>query len=163
MKTNYIIFVFRNKEGPMFLDTTLSEKVFYWLAFTNKKIRYYTQQYINKLGYEVTFDQWELLKTIADHDHVLNQRKLAVLVSKDNASVTRIINSLIEKELLTRKSNKNDRRSFDLRLTDKGTILVMELTPQINQFRNKGLKNLTEGEVKILSSLLKKIHQNVEE
>ena len=147
----------------MFIDTILSEKVFYWLAYTNKRIRYFTQQHITRLGYEITFDQWEILKSIADHKKVLNQKKLAELVSKDNASVTRIISSLIGKGLLARELNRKDRRSFNLQLTDKGRIILMELTPQISHFRSKGLKNLTEGEVKILNSLLRKIHQNVEE
>lgn len=66
---------------------------------------------------------------------------IAQKLSRDKAQVTRLLNTLIEHELITKQPNPEDKRSQRLRATVKGE----EITQQISGIDGEIFKQITEG------------------
>ncbi|MEL7148206.1 MAG: MarR family transcriptional regulator, partial [Bacteroidota bacterium] len=76
---------------------------------TARRVKQFAKQRFKELGFEVTVDQWIILKQLGDHKN-LNQRELAQLVFKDTPTLTRIIDLLVDKGLVSRTVDANEDR-----------------------------------------------------
>ena len=138
----------------------LSNIIFYTLEKSIKTYRQFAQKNITDGYFNITIDQWLVLKTIQE-DSTLNQQQLAVKVFKDFASVTRIIELLVKNGYLLRNFHKEDRRRFELTLSKEGTKIIKSLEPIINSNRNKALKGISITDIEKLQSLLTAITANI--
>ena len=77
---------------------TLNDILFYNLEKSIKMYRKYAQKQLTKAGFEITIDQWLVLKTIQENKNI-SQNQIAEMVFKDFASITRIIELLVKKNL----------------------------------------------------------------
>ena len=91
----------------------------------------------------------------------MNQKEIAELVFKDNASMTRMIEIMVKKKLLRRSLNKKDRRTYTIEITEKGKEILIKLPPVILSNRNKALEGVTEEELIQLEQTLNKIISNI--
>jgi DNA-binding MarR family transcriptional regulator len=137
----------------------LDQIIFYSLEKSIKSYRQFAQKNINKKGFDITIDQWLVLKTIEDNPN-MTQQKIAINVFKDYASITRIIEILVTKKVLERNFNSDDRRRFDLSITKIGFEILKELTPIIESNRKQALNGITSSEIELLKNLLNKITKN---
>ena len=64
---------------------------------------------------DITVDQWIILDLLHSGEKI-NQQKLAELAFKDAPTVTRILDILEQKKYIARKTDKGDRRKFDISL-----------------------------------------------
>ena len=88
-----------------------------------KKIREKFNTLLSNNNIDITFDQWLILKEVSE-DQGVNQKDVASLLSKEVASVSRILKKLVEKNLVTKKSNKANMREYKLYLTPEGYELI---------------------------------------
>lgn len=130
------------------------------LESTAKKIKLELQRKFNEIDVDITVDQWVVLLELHKHG-IQNQVSLCELCFKDAPTITRIIDLLVKKELITRESCKEDRRKFNISLSKKGKILVQKLLPIIVEFRKQGWNNLSEKDVIHLERITKKIQENL--
>lgn len=137
----------------------LENTLFYMMDKAIKSYRQFAHQQIRKNKFDITVDQWLVLKTVLDHPD-MSQKDIARMVFKDHASVTRIIELLVRRKYLTRSFNKEDRRRFKLTLTSKGKLIHQELIPIISSNRKTALEGLTEVEIKRCWNVLEKITAN---
>jgi len=137
------------------------ERYSYLLDRTARRVKQYAQQEFTSGNFEVTVDQWLVLKNL-DNDQYLKQTELAELTGKDNPTLTRIIDLLCRKGLTERIVHKTDRRSFTVHLTGAGKDKLKELTPKVTEIRMKAWDNLTEDDYEQLKRILNKIYQNLE-
>ena len=72
-----------------------------------------------------------------------------------SSNVTRIIDKLLAKELVTRKECPENRRKMDIHITDEGKKLLAVLDKKIDQFHAPMMENLDEEELKTLNQLIK--------
>src|SRR6476660_5178381 len=86
------------------------------LERTARRIKQYAQQRFNSECFDITVDQWLVLKNLRDSND-LNQSELAKLTGKDHPTLTRIIDLLCKKGLTERRMDITDRRSFIIHLT----------------------------------------------
>jgi DNA-binding MarR family transcriptional regulator len=77
-------------------------------------------------GFDVTASQFKVIMSLAELDS-LGQRQLAELIGVDPRNCVPIVESLVNRDLLAREIDRNDRRRRVLRLTDKGRQLGREL------------------------------------
>src|ERR1700742_1409145 len=91
----------------------LDQIFFYSLEKTIKSYRQFAQRNMLKQGFDLTIDQWLVLKSIIDKPGA-TQNEIAEDVFKDFASVTRIIDLLVKKGYLSREMHPEDRRRFKL-------------------------------------------------
>lgn len=137
----------------------LERVVFYMLDKAIKTYRQFAQRRLYEAGLDITIDQWLVLNTI-ETDPGVSQLEIAEKVFKDAASVTRIIDLLIKKGYLLRRSHPVDRRRFTLELTTEGKALVKEVNKISEENRNIGLKGLSDGDLEHLRCTLTTIIDN---
>ena len=141
------------------LSERLEQVLFYTLEKAIKSYRQFAQRRLNELNHDITIDQWLTLKTIHDNPGI-SQKEIAVGVFKDQASITRIIDALVQKGFLQRKSSLQDRRRFDLELSSLGENVLDELFPVIQKNRNIALGGFNNEDVRTLKDQLERIIQN---
>ena len=136
----------------------LEEVYFYWLDRAAKAYKNYAHQMFKALGIDLTDDQWMALKRIHEESGI-NQKTLSKAIHKDPASITRILDNLVKKELIIRNMG-DDRRTFNLSVTDAGNKIVAQVIPLAVEARAKGLEGMSTAEGKQLIEMLKKIQDN---
>ncbi|OIK05183.1 MarR family transcriptional regulator [Bacillus sp. MUM 13] len=110
--------------------------------------------------YEVTPEQWSVLKSLGIHDGV-TQKELSQKTDKDQATLTRILDILERKLLIERRPNKEDRRSFLIHITEAGKNLKEHLYPFIEGLYGKQLLNgISEENLNLLQQVLIQINEN---
>jgi MarR family transcriptional regulator, transcriptional regulator for hemolysin len=137
----------------------LDEVIFYTLEKSIKVYRKFAQNQILKNGYDITIDQWLVLKTLQENKH-LSQNQIAELVFKDFASITRIIELLVKKNYIHRKINTADRRKFELEISDEGNKIIENIYPIILENRKQALTGLATEELIDLKTQLEKLITN---
>lgn len=143
------------------MTTKKFDRYSWLLERTARKVKWYAQQKFASGNFDVTVDQWLVLKSL-DNDQHLKQTDLADITGKDNPTLTRIIDLLCKKGLTERMMHKTDRRSFTVHLTDSGRSKLVELAPKVGEIRMKAWENLTEDDYEQLKRILNKIYQNLE-
>jgi len=108
---------------------------------------------------EITVDYWVILNRLWKKDGMI-QIELARLTAKDNASMTRMLDGMQRKRMLSRQPDENDRRAFRIFLTQKGKELEAPLKKIAAENQAKALKNLSETEIENLIKTLNKICDN---
>ena len=137
----------------------LDEIVFYTLEKSMKVYRRFAQNQIQQNGYDITVDQWLVLKTLSENQH-LSQNQVAEMVFKDMASITRIIEILTQKDYVTRELDLKDRRKFKLKISNKGKKIIQSIYPIVQDYRKQALKGLNSSDVNALKTQLEKIILN---
>nr|MBK9652476.1 MarR family transcriptional regulator [Bacteroidota bacterium] len=137
----------------------LDEILFYTLEKSIKIYRKFAQNKLNENGFDITIDQWLVLKTLQQNKS-LSQNQIAELVFKDIASVTRIIELLVKKKYVKRKINTTDRRKFELEISNSGAKIIEDIYPIVTTNRKKALSGLALNEINNLKTLLEKLIRN---
>ncbi len=100
--------------------------------------------------HKITFKQWQVLHVIGTHK-INTPTSIALHLSADKPSITRITDHLVAKLFLSRNRGVDDRRTIQLKLTEEG-ILVMELGHSaLQEVPVKFKSRLTHSEAKKLS------------
>ncbi|GGF41838.1 MarR family winged helix-turn-helix transcriptional regulator [Echinicola rosea] len=128
---------------------------------TARRVKQYAQQKFKYGDFDVTVDQWLVLKHLAENE-ALSQTELATLVFKDQPTLTRIIDILCKKGYVQRVQHPGDRRSFHLLLTTNGEEKVAELKPKISGIREKAWENLGQKDFEEFKRILNTIYSNLE-
>lgn len=128
---------------------------------TARRVKQYAQQKFNELNFNITVDQWLVLKQVYEYDKI-KQNELAELLFKDHPTLTRIIDLLCAKALMVRKLHPEDRRSFNVELTREGKKKVEQMMPKIREIRLQAWKGLTEKDFNHFKKTLNTIYQNLE-
>lgn len=137
----------------------IDEILFYTLEKSIKVYRKFAQSQITNKGFDITIDQWLILKTLQENKQ-LSQNQIAELVFKDVASLTRILELLVKKKLVKRKISTTDRRKFELEITEKGNAMIKNIYPIIIENRKQALKDFSKENIIILKSQLEKMILN---
>ena len=127
---------------------------------TARKVKQYAQRRFNAENYDITVDQWLILRNLNQHND-LNQSQLAEITEKDHPTLTRIIDLLCKKGLTERRIHPADRRSFIIHLTELGRHHVADWNPKMTEIRMKAWENLTEKDYKDLKRILETIYNNL--
>jgi DNA-binding MarR family transcriptional regulator len=121
--------------------------------------RTFLRAFVNE-GMEITTEQWSVMACLWEKDKV-TQQALCDITAKDKPSMTRLIDKLEKRNLVTRVSDHNDRRINLIHLTDAGTALQQKATEIVQMVATKTLNNITEEELNTSRVVLKKIMANL--
>jgi MarR family transcriptional regulator, transcriptional regulator for hemolysin len=139
------------------LETT----VLYVIDQTTKIAKQYSQREFDLLGIGITVEQWILLKVVEEKSG-LSQNELAKETNRDPASITRTLDLLQKKGLIIREAIADNRRQYNIMLSQDGIAFVKQNMPLINDMRNISIKGFTKEEVDSLISMLNRIQKNME-
>lgn len=127
---------------------------------TAKRVKQYAQRQFKELGFNITVDQWIVLKHLYEQEE-MKQNALAERVFKDNPTLTRIIDLLCKKGLSVRTIHPSDRRSFVVSLTKTGVRKVEQLGPKVKAIRFKAWTGLSVRDFDQFKKILNTIYQNL--
>ena len=136
-------------------------KYSFLLDRTARRVKQYAQRKFKLEDFDITVDQWLILKNLSENE-LMSQSEMAQILFKDQPTLTRIIDILTKKGYVERVPHPNDRRSFQLVLTQSGTDKVEELKPKVSEIRQKAWENLNEGDFEEFKRILNKIYDNLE-
>jgi MarR family transcriptional regulator, multiple antibiotic resistance protein MarR len=107
----------------------------------------------------VTGAQFEVLKNLARSGNE-TAASLCRALHYDTGSMTRMLDRLQEKGLVTRERGTSDRRLVFLRLTDAGERLIPKIRPALRRALRRHLAGFTAQEVASLKRYLGRIIEN---
>jgi DNA-binding MarR family transcriptional regulator len=114
--------------GPAVLQkrpaSPLYAHVGFWLRFVSNHVSQGFAQKVEARG--ITVAEWALLRALYDGD-AQPPSALAEVMGMTRGAITKLADRLIEKELVTRTQDKEDRRWQALALTAAGRALVPKL------------------------------------
>lgn len=139
--------------------TKLTDVIFYSIDRAIRTYRQYSQKQIRDKGFDITIDQWLVIKALLENPGV-KQQELAEIVLKDNASITRIIEILVKNGWIGRTEHPSDRRQVQLTMTVKGQEMLAELQPLILANRRKALKGIDDKRIMSSKIMLDQIAKN---
>jgi MarR family 2-MHQ and catechol resistance regulon transcriptional repressor len=94
-------------------------------------------------------------------DGSLTPTELSRFQNVSKNTISSLIRGLEEQGLVTREIDRDDKRIFRLRITDKGRDLVKEETPKRAVFLNKLVTDLGDNEKQQLTELLFKLRKSM--
>lgn len=135
------------------------ESVGFIINRTNQKLSNYLTRRFKP--YDITPEQWGVLNRLWVKDGI-SQKEISEITYKDQTTLTRILDKLERKGLITRQTSPDDRRVFLIFLTAEGRSLEDILVPIAYEVLGEALKGISEEEIKQLKVLLNKIFMNID-
>jgi len=139
--------------------TKLPDLIFYSIDRAIRTYRQFSQKQIREKGFDITIDQWLVIKALLENPGA-KQQELAMIVLKDNASITRIIELLVRNGWVERTVNPADRRLVHLAVTAKAKEMLAVIEPLILANRKKALKGIDEKLIINTKKILDQITRN---
>ncbi|CEO06685.1 MarR family winged helix-turn-helix transcriptional regulator [Paraclostridium sordellii] len=111
---------------------------------------------------DITLSEFAYLKEVVNCDGIA-QDELIRNLSIDKAAATRIAQSLEKKEIIQRIRNENNKRFFNVFLTDEGHEYADFIKQTLSDFYNVLTNEVSSSDMKTFMTIFKKINGNFEE
>lgn len=105
----------------------------------------------------VRVPEWRVLACLDDRDGLM-VTQLATLALMEQSRITKIVDQMAVKGLVTRRSDERDRRRVRVYLTDAGHALAHDLVEAAKAHEAGIIEQLGKNEVKVLKGALKRIN-----
>ena len=125
------------------------------LIFTHNWLVNEHREYLKGAG--ITLQQYNVLRILrGQHPHPISTSDIRDRMLDRRSDVSRIVDRLLKKNLITRKTCKQDKRLVDVSINQDGLDLLAELDVQGEMVEDL-LSSLNDQEVEQLNSLLDKM------
>lgn len=114
----------------------------------------------HQAGYPLTPEQTSAFMVLHHFDS-LSQSMLAHILDKDKASVSRLINSLVQSGLVDRVQDEQDRRVVRVVINAKGKQAFEDIYPAIKQISATTLQGVSEEELSLVEQSLQLMIENL--
>ncbi len=110
--------------------------------------------------YNIGYGQFTFLMHLYKTDGV-NQEKLSRIIKVNKATATRAIKNLVEGNYVIRQRDEEDKRSYNIFLTEKGRSIEPDMTKIAEKWQNILLSDFSDNQRKEVIILLGKMAKNV--
>lgn len=127
------------------------------IYFTNNWL--HNEYHVVLKAYNVTAQQFNILKILNEvypKSMMVSTIKLQML--DKSSDITRLVERLLEKNLVVRRQDQKNRRKINVKLNTIGHSLVSKMDKDIRNFEGF-IEHLSDKEIKQLNSLLNKIRK----
>lgn len=131
-----------------------------WIGKSMKVIDYYIMDQFAQNGIELTKVQWLLLKRLKALNGEI-QHNLAFLTNRDKASLTRLLTTMENKNLVARIPSETDHRANKIFITAKGEKILKKSEPVIEKMVSEMQVGISEQERAAVIKILKKLMNNI--
>jgi DNA-binding MarR family transcriptional regulator len=111
-------------------------------------------------SHHVTGTQWRVLINV-HREPGITQGQLAELLEVEPITTCRMVDRLVQAGLVERRRNPEDRRVWNIHLTDAALPLIGTVQEIGGAVTNQALTGFTDEEREILTSLLKRVRHNL--
>ncbi len=128
------------------------------LVFTSNWIQYQQMEIFRE--FDVTSQQFNVLRILrGQHPNPIKVSDIAERMLDKNSNTSRLIDKLLLKKLVDRKSCPNDRRAVDVIITEEGLELLKKLDPEVEKWEDN-MVGITHEEADLISNLLDKLRNS---
>jgi DNA-binding MarR family transcriptional regulator len=106
--------------------------------------------------YGLTIPEWRVIANLAEHK-TLNARQIVEFTTLEKSTVSRAVNNLSARGLVSQQRTEGDNRVKDLALTDAGDTLYRSIVPRALAWEQQLLEDLNSGEYRDLLHSLDKL------
>jgi len=136
------------------------ESVYFEIELTARRIKQYGQRILDANGFDITVDQWLVLKVVSENEG-MSQFDICQVLIKDKSTISKMLKALEKKGFIERRPSSMDLRRSAVFMTKKSHQLIKKLLPLVKEVRQQGVKNLSQKEIKTLSKILSRIRGNL--
>jgi len=115
-----------------------------------------------QVRYGLDIPEWRVIATLGFRDDACSAQFIAQCTRTHKSTVSRAVTALLDRALIERVENEDDRRAFELRLSAKGQALYEELIPRLLSKERDILSCLTAQERKDFAAALGKIERSLD-
>ena len=112
--------------------------------------------------YGLDIPEWRVLATLGFRNDACSAQYISHCTRTHKSTISRAVTALMERQLIERVENEDDRREFALRLTQKGKALYEELIPRLLRKEQEILSCLSARERKDFAVMLGKIERSLD-
>jgi DNA-binding MarR family transcriptional regulator len=146
----------RDAKAPDLTVSDLKKHVGFWLRFVSNHI---SQAFARKLlASGVTVAEWVVMREMLD-DEETSPGVLAERIGMTRGGVSKLVDRLVTKKLVTRRERTDDRRFQSIALTAAGRRLIPQLAELADQNDEEFFQPLSIGERTALIATMKKLVQ----
>ena len=111
---------------------------------------------------DITTEQFTVLQFISQNEDVTSTQ-IAHAMGVGKSSITALVNRLVERGMIKRQRNENDRRIVYLNLTNEGIYVVKETEEAIYRYLEEKLIHFTIDDIQGFLLSLEKLAQLMED
>jgi len=119
-----------------------------------------SSEYQERYGLDIP--EWRVLATLGFRDDACSAQYISHCTRTHKSTISRAVTALMERQLVERVENEDDRREFRLRLTRKGKTLYEQLIPRLLRKEQEILSCLSAQERKDFAGMLGKIEKSLD-
>ena len=112
--------------------------------------------------YKLDIPEWRVLATLGFRNEACTAQYISHCTRTHKSTISRAVMSLMQRHLVERVENADDRREFSLRMTDKGKTLYEELIPRLLRKEQGIMSCLSAQERREFVRLLGKMEGSLE-
>jgi DNA-binding MarR family transcriptional regulator len=118
-----------------------------------------SSEYQQRYGLDIP--EWRVLATLGFRNDACSAQYIVHCTRTHKSTISRAVTALMERQLVERVENEDDRREFSLRMTRKGKALYQQLIPRLKRREQEILSCLSALERKDFAQLLGKIEKSL--
>ncbi|QWG25806.1 MarR family transcriptional regulator [Bradyrhizobium sediminis] len=112
--------------------------------------------------YGLDIPEWRVLATLGFRNEACSAQYISHCTRTHKSTISRAVTTLMQRQLVERVANADDRREFALRMTQKGKALYRELIPRLLRREQEILSCLSAQERKTFAAMLGKIEKSLD-
>jgi DNA-binding MarR family transcriptional regulator len=132
----------------------LKKHVGFWLRFVSNHVSHAFARKIEASG--VTVAEWVVMREMFD-DEEISPGVLAERIGMTRGGVSKLVDRLVSKRLITRRERSDDRRFQSIGLTAAGRRLIPQLAALADEYDEEFFCPLSAGERAALIAAMKKL------
>lgn len=111
--------------------------------------------------YNLSFSEADMLLIFSNNPNVINAKDVVCLSNVSKAYVSKAINQLVDKKLITVCVDENDKRKQKVIVNDSAKDIVKELNKVENSYLNTLRKNISKQSIDTLINVFYKVKDNI--
>jgi len=132
----------------------------YLLERTTRLVKLSYSQEFKANGFDITPEQWVIMESLYENPQGQYQNELVAFSFKDAPTISRIIDLLTKKGIVSRATNEKDKRSRNVRLTEEGNAIVEKMQPLVAALRAKGWDHLSKEDFESFVRIINQVFEN---
>ncbi|MGC7872194.1 MarR family winged helix-turn-helix transcriptional regulator [Desulfosporosinus sp. SYSU MS00001] len=124
-----------------------------WISILHRQAQIYVNNEMK--SYALNSSEYIYLINLAEKEDGVSQKYLSDKLYIDEALTTRVIRNLEKKGYVTRKKSLDDKRSYNVKLTEKGKNVQPIILDMLSRWTDILAKDMNEGEIDYILDKLK--------
>ncbi len=133
-----------------------------WVGKIHYDFGFITQSAFKKNGLDLSKEEWSILKRLNVNDGQ-RMNDMAFITHRDKVSMMRVVNSMVKKGFIIRRTDEQDKRVNRIFLTAYGKEVIEKVLPVMYQLIPEVQSSLSQEEREVLITALKKVKARMAE